>query len=185
MSPFIETNYWSATVTDFKIELLPTYYRVSQKRVYPSATANNPDIYSYQYWAAGINNQVTSEAAVWSALHPGYKLYVEENSEFRGHRQVRVTEPDGKTVDTYFHQNDKLKGKPFQIEVRNSAGKLLSWAFYTYASSGPLPMTQLKAPDNTPYVGVERFFTYTSSVENRIYASMVPILQPKQIMSIT
>jgi YD repeat-containing protein len=84
-------------------------------------------------------------------------------SEFRGHAQVTQTGPDGVQTITQFHQDDILKGRPSSVLIR-AGSQNLSQAKYTYYASTALPMA-------TSFIGLARYWVYTSAVENWLYAS--------------
>lgn len=168
MWPIIQSYGWNTHVTNFKIELLPTYHRVSEKRVYASPSAD-PYTFGYNYTSPAMNDASHSEIVDNCPPNSGCKKYASEYSEFRGHQKVIVTGPDGRKTETTFWQDDNLKGRAKEIQIKNGS-TLLRSTLYTYAVGTPLEMAPLTTSGGAQtYVGVERRFTYTSAEENRVY----------------
>jgi len=62
-------------------------------------------------------------------------LYDFTNREFRGFYKTTVTDPEGNVSMTQFHQTDARKGRPLQIQQKDSQGNLLRETLYTWAIS--------------------------------------------------
>lgn len=62
-----------------------------------------------------------------------------DGKEFRGHAKVRSTDPLGHYTDTFFKQDDALKGHPYQIETRSSTGALFGQVVNTWTATNPFP----------------------------------------------
>jgi YD repeat-containing protein len=154
-------------ITRFEIEALQTYYRVAAKKLY-AADNSTPYIFNYRYSSPALNDPAHSEAASnCPEFSNSCTEYVEEYSQFRGHGLVSMTDPYGKTVETTYYQNDLLMGRPSKVEIL-SGQTLLSSTHFTYLSNS-LPTASMTTPEGRTYVGVQRYFTYTSHEENRIY----------------
>ena len=84
----------------------------------------------------GLGWSSTTDFAYWSPSfvynNPPYS-----DPEFRGHGQVRATDPLGNYTDTFFYQDDALKGRPYQIETRSNAGDLFTQVQNTWSASTP------------------------------------------------
>ncbi len=62
-----------------------------------------------------------------------------DGTEFRGHASVRATDPLGHYTDTWFKQDDLLKGRPYLSQTRRSSGALLTEASHIWVTSTPYP----------------------------------------------
>ena len=78
-------------VSQAKIKLLPTRYRVTEKRVY-DGIETSPGTFTYRYDEGAANDETHSEA-----VSEG-DTYVKPHYEFRGHAMVREESPSGQTV---------------------------------------------------------------------------------------
>ncbi len=56
----------------------------------------------------------------------GYGLYDKKTREFRGFGYVKTTRPDSSFVEAFFHQDEYLKGKVYNITLKNSSGEILT-----------------------------------------------------------
>ncbi|MFH2138614.1 MAG: RHS repeat-associated core domain-containing protein [Candidatus Omnitrophota bacterium] len=85
--------------------------------------------------------------------------YDREDKEFRGFNYVKVTDPEGSYSETYFHQGDDLKGKPYLVQTKNSSGTLCNkkentWSSNNnYAGQSGLYEINLSQEDSTVYEG--------------------------------
>ena len=85
-------------------------------------------------------------------------MYDAANREFRGFREVTVTDAVGtKTIQT-FGQTDTLKGKLLLKEVKDTSNNLFSKEETTWSSTNP-------------YTGVT--FTFVSQVDSYLYDGYV------------
>ena len=64
-----------------------------------------------------------------------------DGTEFRGHAGARVTDSAGNYTDTWFKQDDALKGRAYQAETRTAAGALLAKTVHTWTVVNPYPST--------------------------------------------
>ncbi len=63
-----------------------------------------------------------------------------DGTEFRGHAWVRAIDPAGHYTDTWFHQDDALKGRAYQIEThRNNDQALFTKVVNTWTATNPYP----------------------------------------------
>ncbi|HEV8662729.1 MAG TPA: hypothetical protein VGT06_06295, partial [Candidatus Methylomirabilis sp.] len=62
-----------------------------------------------------------------------------DGKEFRGHAAVRAVDPLGHYADTWFKQDDALKGRAYQVEARSSAGALYTQVVNTWSATNPSP----------------------------------------------
>jgi RHS repeat-associated protein len=62
-----------------------------------------------------------------------------DGREFRGHTQVRAVDPAGHYTDTWFKQDDALKGRPYQVEAQSSTGALFTRLVNSWSSTNPYP----------------------------------------------
>lgn len=105
-----------------------------------------------------VVTQVTQHDGMGNTYTTDYSykggMYDATNREFRGFREVTVTDAVGtKTINT-FSQTDTLKGRLTKKEVKDSSNNLFSKEETTWASTNP-------------YTGVT--FAYVSQVDSYIY----------------
>ncbi|PYN56685.1 MAG: hypothetical protein DMD94_06785 [Candidatus Rokuibacteriota bacterium] len=62
-----------------------------------------------------------------------------DGKDFRGHHSVRAVDPLGHSTDTWFNQDDLLKGRPYHSQTRHSNGSLLAETTNTWATASPYP----------------------------------------------
>ncbi len=122
-----------------KLELLPSIYRVTQKRLYSSPTAS-PYTFSYSYVGAAFNTPENGDATC-PAGYPD-SCYFEAGSEFRGHSEVTETGPDGLTTVTTYHQDGTRKGLTDTLTVKNGSGIKALETVITYYDPEELPSTR-------------------------------------------
>jgi hypothetical protein len=98
--------YCSGTckVDSASIKLLPTRYRVEEKRIY-DGLGGDPGVFEYRYDEAATNDEDHSTAACED------DPYVPNYAEFRGHALTQVLGPDGRVDWTFFHQDDVKRGR--------------------------------------------------------------------------
>ncbi len=53
-------------------------------------------------------------------------LYDHQTREFRGFEQVKQTNHNDTTVETWYHQEEYLKGRQYKVEAKDSLGELLT-----------------------------------------------------------
>lgn len=167
-----------AKLSNFTLQLLPTFYRVLKKEIYVAGQSAAQGELSYSYVGASMNTAAIS--AVANTTQP----LSEPGSEFRGHSQVTVTSTDGtKTVTTYC-QSDECKGKPLKVttSTSDSSGILLRETIYEYESvpTAALPSGFELRAHVVPTVGAESWplvtglsidWNRTNSITSKIYAS--------------
>jgi RHS repeat-associated protein len=114
---------------------ISTHYRVTERRVYPKADVpdpNDPDTYfltKYSYTSPALNNASNS---TYSSLYKEY-VFHPLSTEFRGHGQVKVTNPEGTSTVTVYNQSDDLKGNPISVtSYRPDATTIISQTLYNY-----------------------------------------------------
>lgn len=151
---------------NISIQLLPSFYRVTQKRLYDGQGNVYP--FSYGYQGPAVNDSVTSPGSCSDtqlfASPPTCTQYVEKYSEFRGHSQVTETGPDGRQAVTTFNQDDVLKGRPTSVTVRDANGNVLTQQSTTYTST-TLSLSKFMVN----YIGFGHSWIRTASEEARIY----------------
>lgn len=62
-----------------------------------------------------------------------------DGKEFRGHGSVRAIDPLGHYTDTWFHQDDLLKGRPYHSQTRHTSGALLAETTNSWTTTTPYP----------------------------------------------
>jgi RHS repeat-associated protein len=152
----------------FKLELLPSFYRVKQKRV--SDGNNHTYTYSYDYTNASGDTAAVNDSAHSSVCALGQLNctdLVNPYTEFRGHAQVTETGPDGRQTVTTFYQGDARKGQPITVTVKNAAGTKLTETIYT---SNYLFLPRYAYPGYT-LLGFDHYWVHPTLTENRVYAS--------------
>lgn len=149
----------------FKVELLPSFYRVTQKKV--SDGQNHTYTYSYSYSGAAVNDSaLPSDSDVCALGEPDCESVVEAYSEFRGHSQVTEIAPGNRKTITKFGQNDIFKGQPTEVTViDNGTGKNLSKTTYSMEFVD-LPMHFLTSFD---HIGFDRYWVYPTTTETILY----------------
>jgi|GEM_PF-1068994 len=179
------TSNWSG-VSWVKLELVPAFYRVTQKRVYDGRGNEYP--FAYTYEGATVNHSDLVEPTAYCPLQTSepnrswlYKIdtscreFTLVNSQFRGDGQVTETGPNGLKTVTQYYQDDVRKGRPISVTVKDSGDNLLSQQLFTYASSiFPYSVNAPRKADCStcpPYKGLFGAWVRTVAQENRVYAS--------------
>ncbi|MBI5295074.1 MAG: hypothetical protein HY869_06330 [Chloroflexi bacterium] len=163
-SPVIQSP-GTAYVSYYKMQLLPTFYRVYRKTVSDGTYSYT---YQYTYPDAAVND--TDHSLMAQACYPNQadcNEYNEELSEFRGHEWVTETGPDGRKVTTYFWQDDARKGSPISIETRDPANKLMNSTLYTYGVTS----ADISFWSYYHIQGFKQYWVYTDTEEHRTYNS--------------
>ncbi|MCG2783910.1 MAG: hypothetical protein L6461_02280 [Anaerolineae bacterium] len=154
----------------YKLQLLPVYYRVIEKNLLDGN--GHTYTFSYGYTSPALNDSVTSPNSVCPDGATDCKEYVPKYSEFRGHKIVTETGPDGRVIVTEFYQDDNFKGQVKSVLVEQ--GDKVSETIKEY-NAIDLPMQPLvyqhPCCSGTVYRGVKHVWTYQTSQENRIYTS--------------
>ncbi len=176
MQPALEATGGTgfAAVSYFKLQLLPSVYRVKTKQI----SDGNGHIYTYTYSylndsgvdSAGVNDAALSPNGTCNREDTSCDEYIERFSEFRGHGQVTVTEPDGVKTITQFHQDDFRKGRPISTTTKVGSRTLAKTLYDQKFLQLPIAVYNRCGPC-LPYRGLGRYWNYTNSQENRIYAS--------------
>ncbi|NUQ85285.1 MAG: hypothetical protein HUU11_11275, partial [Anaerolineales bacterium] len=176
MQPVLEATGGSgyAAAIYFKLQLLPSVYRVTAKQV----SDGNGHTYTYTYSylndagvdSAGVNDAALSPNGTCNREDTSCNEYIERFSEFRGHSKVTMTGPDGTKTISKFHQDDALKGRPISITTHNGARNVSAQIFsYTFTT---LPIAVYNPCGSClPYRGLGRYWVYANTVEKRIYAN--------------
>jgi len=160
----IQTNNGPAAFYNFKIELLPSFYRVTEKRVY-SSTGSTPYTYTYSYQGAAMNDTVKSNL-VCDPDANDCTSYDLAYTEFRGHQSVTVEGPDYATTTTEYCQDDYCKGMPEYVITKTPNGAPLQETYYNYTHA------VLWAYTPSEYdLGYERYWVHPTSTETRFYAN--------------
>ncbi|MBI3522394.1 MAG: hypothetical protein HY071_04745, partial [Chloroflexi bacterium] len=60
-----------------------------------------------------------------------------DGTEFRGHGQVRASDPLGHFVDTWFKQDDAFKSRPYHVQIRRNDGALMQEIAHTWTAATP------------------------------------------------
>jgi len=99
---------WSqrCSMGSYAVYQLPTYYRVTSKRVY-DAVKQVESVFEYNYDDGATNDDETS-----ADVRAGY-LYTKEYSENRGEAVNWQVGPEGQTTGVWYHQDDGRKGRPY------------------------------------------------------------------------
>lgn len=152
-SVVVSAQNGNVIVAGVQCELLPTFYRVSTKKINavndPALPSGTSYTTSYTYLNPTMNGAATYES--------------DASSEFRGHGTVTTVNPDGtKTVTTY-HQDDVLKGRPIQTLSYDASGiKLISKSESTYSITALTVYSTMTVPPIHNWV-------YTSGQTQTIY----------------
>jgi YD repeat-containing protein len=72
-----------------------------------------------------------------------------DGKEFRGHAWVRAVDPAGHYTDTWFKQDDALRGRAYQVETRRSDGALYAKVVNTWSAQGIWPGATFASLDRT------------------------------------
>lgn len=64
-------------------------------------------------------------------------LYDIPDREFRGFQYVKATDSAGATSENNFHQDDVLKGLPYELVTKDSAGNIYHWTYNAFQSLSP------------------------------------------------
>ena len=99
-----EINCNNCKLEHFSLKLLPSYYRVTQKKLYDGINSA-PYTFSYRYDEPATNDSLHSYA-----VQQNPTPYVKPYTEYRGHAMVQEIGPDGKVTTTTFRQGDALFG---------------------------------------------------------------------------
>ena len=169
LSPLIEitggTGY--GQVGGFTLQLLPSVYRVTTKRLLDGNGHSYQ--FTYDYTNNGVDTAkfndayvVTSEACThWSCVD---NYFNEKYSEFRGNGKVTVTAADGTKTITEFHQDDIFKGRPISTISNDGAANIVE-TNYSYAFT-PLPCEIC-----IYWAGLSRNFVYSTSETTTVYGA--------------
>jgi RHS repeat-associated protein len=159
--PLFNTSY--AAFNNYYLTLLPTRYRVLEKRVYDSDDDPSPDVFAYTYDGPATNDTDHSEKA------GSDRPYVKAHSEFRGHAMVQEIGPDGRFSTTWFHQDDAKKGRPYKSQISDGETNVLIETETIYLSDkqpvGNLPAKKGKQP----YTDLAVYWTRVIEKLNRTY----------------
>ncbi|MBI3175913.1 MAG: hypothetical protein HYZ25_19505 [Chloroflexi bacterium] len=163
-APIIQsTTGGTVYVSDYKMQLLPTFYRVYRKTI---SDGTNSYTYAYSYSGAAVND--TAHSLMAQACYPNQvdcNEYNEELSEFRGHAQVTETSPDGRQIKTTFWQDDARKGMPISVETRDLANVLMNSTLYTYGVTS----ADIGFWSYYHIQGFKQYWVYTDTEEHRTY----------------
>lgn len=96
-----------------------TRFRVKSRTLNDGLNWSATTAYQYYDPAVGTNSNWNSN----------------ETKEFRGHAKVRTINALGDYTDTWFHQDDLKKGRPYQTELRSAAGVLFNKTADTWSTS--------------------------------------------------
>ncbi|MEW5829920.1 MAG: SpvB/TcaC N-terminal domain-containing protein, partial [Chloroflexota bacterium] len=167
-----------AAMVQFTFEVLPTFYRVAEKRIY-SGAASPPIVYKYTYTGAAVNSPKVNGVGI-SAEAATNNPFTQPYSEFRGHATVTVEHPDGHTAVTEYNQSDRLQGQPSKITVKSAGGKLLTQTLLDYTTETLAILDGAALPHIRPYddptgpygiaTGLSVYTRYTSEQINKTYS---------------
>ena len=140
-NPRIWVSGGAAYIRTFRIELLPSFYRVYRKTL--SDGRGHEYAYTYGYTDAQGNDSAAVNDGGSSAMinAAGYcnaapcPEYLQRYMEFRGNGRVTETWPDGRKVITTYWQTDDLKGRPKEVQVVDPLGFAMSRTVYTYSTT--------------------------------------------------
>ncbi len=176
--PYLDSD--GARMTQFTFEVLPTFYRVTEKRIY-SGAGSDPIIYEYAYANPAMNSPKSGGIGI-SADAATFNPFTQPYSEFRGHDSVTVTHPDGHIVTTEYHQADRIQGQPSKVTVKtaNANGKFLTQSLMYYSVENIPDLTDTSAlPQIKPYkdptggfmtaTGLAIYTRYTTEQINKMY----------------
>jgi RHS repeat-associated protein len=176
-----------AHLAGFRLELLTSVYRVTQKSI--SDGNGPPYTSSFAYSGAAVNDATTSPAGVCGFTVDGegkitdtedcYE-YFPRFSEFRGHAGVTETGPDGTKTTTTFNQSDSLKGRPISVITNDGVHNLtatsysytsqsLSLGYYSHSKNGYSDDGCYTHP--CAYIGITHYWVHESSVDNDLFAN--------------
>lgn len=87
-------------------------------------------------------------------------LYDRQDKEFRGFNYVRVTDAEGNYTETYFHQDDLYKGRPYLQQTKDSSGNIYTKQenIWSYRETNPdVNLVYLKQQNTFTYDGDSTF----------------------------
>jgi RHS repeat-associated protein len=120
------------------------------------ATGPSPTLHdylaTYNKSRARVSSRTVSDGLGWTSTTSFDYWNIALSSdwrEFRGHAAVRAVDPLGHYTDTWFHQDDTLRGRPDQVETRNSAGALLTRTVNAWSATHPYPGVTLVTLNRT------------------------------------
>jgi RHS repeat-associated protein len=155
-------NCNACDINKYKMTLLPTRYRVTEKRVYDGFDPS-PAIFAYGYEGAAMNDSDHSDAA--STAEPYFKAH----TEFRGHARAWEQDPAGTIRTSWFHQDDLLKGRSLRTQVMDTDGNVYLETETQYAID-PQPLGALPKKENgTVYTGFSINWIRTLETVSRTY----------------
>jgi RHS repeat-associated protein len=166
-------------VSKFKLELLTAGSRVASRIV--SDGQGHSYRYSYNYSGEAVATKNNTDSTLFCPDIDPFDLttvptcfeYIPEYSEFRGHRQVIATAPDGTQTTTLYYQDYLYKGMPEKVTVKSANGTVLTETLYEYASARygiDKPNREGCHVGVCYYTGLYRAWVYQVSQENRIYS---------------
>ncbi|PKN91158.1 MAG: hypothetical protein CVU44_20570 [Chloroflexi bacterium HGW-Chloroflexi-6] len=179
------TSNWSG-VSWVKLELVPAFYRVTQKRIFDGRGHEYP--FSYTYEGAAVNHSGLVDPTAYCPLQTTEPysswLYKDDvscreftllNSQFRGHSRVTEIGPNGLKTITEYYQDDIRKGRPISVTMKDSGDNPLSQQLFFYDSSTfPYSVNAPRKADCStcpPYRGLFGAWVRTVAQENWVYAS--------------
>jgi RHS repeat-associated protein len=107
---------------------------------------------TYDKYRTRVTSRTVSDGLGWASTTSFDYWNIALSSdwtEFRGHAAVRAVDPLGHYTDTWFNQDDALKGRPDQIETRSSAAALLTRTVNAWSATQPYPGVTLVALNRT------------------------------------
>jgi len=162
-------------VNMFKMDPVITRYRVVSKTLSDEVTGGEYTS-TYAYGVAAVNDSGHSDLVLhWDK----WRLLSDPYSEFRGHSYMIETGPDGRAVQTWYYQDDILKGRAWKVQVRSTSGAVMSESLTTYASKddshaeiadlGDLPCPEGEDNEEEEYwQDLHIVWVYTVSQESRV-----------------
>jgi RHS repeat-associated protein len=88
-------------------------------------------------------------------------LYDGNSREFRGFRRARIIDPEGNITETWFHQDEILKGKPQKIQQRDSTGNVYTETQNIWQATEPHPGVHF------PFLAQTDGFTFDGDATSR------------------
>ena len=158
---------YGCKLASYTVYPLVNRYRVTNKTLTDEVTSSTYT-YQYSYEGAAVNDSAHS---TYVAAHPdGWQLMTKPNSEFRGHSHVTETDPDGRVVEMWYHQDDVYRGQVYQNQVKDGLGNIFTQinSSQTYQETATYNLPHPQGYGSNFYTDLKILWVYTTAEENRI-----------------
>lgn len=145
----------------------------------PSTLSDNDENLGFNIWVVGNSSHNNSVTGDFESISTSSYTFSEGkfdylNLEFRGFGSVNETLPDNSVIAHFFHQDDILKSKEFQIDIYDSEGNLIRTDINQFSYSFD-NMISLDATPIQLFDGAVTPYTTNTSFEYDYYGNLIEI----------